>query len=110
MREYWRKNQILIAILLAIWALVSYGFTIFGARALYSIKIGSLPMSFWWAQCSSTPCDLSTGSSCESSACSPIRRRCRAASEPPARTSASRATEPTTPWPTPWQRPSSFSP
>ena len=50
MKEYWRKNQILIAILLAIWALVSYGFAIFGARALYGVKIGSLPMSFWWAQ------------------------------------------------------------
>jgi len=50
MREYWKKNQILIAVLLTIWAIVSFGFSIFGARALYSIKIGSLPMSFWWAQ------------------------------------------------------------
>ena len=50
MRDYWRKNQILIAVLLAIWALVSYGFAIFLAKPLYTIKIGSLPMSFWWAQ------------------------------------------------------------
>jgi len=50
MREYWKKNQILIAVLLTIWATVSFGFSIFGARALYSIKIGSLPLSFWWAQ------------------------------------------------------------
>ena len=50
MNEYWKKNKILIAILLAIWALVSYGFAIFGAKALYNIKVGSLPMSFWWAQ------------------------------------------------------------
>ena len=50
MNEYWKKNKILIAILLAIWAIVSYGFAIFGAKALYGIKIGSLPMSFWWAQ------------------------------------------------------------
>ena len=50
MRDYWRKNQILIAVLLAIWALVSYGFAIFLAKPLYAIKIGSLPMSFWWAQ------------------------------------------------------------
>lgn len=50
MHEYWKKNKILIAILLAIWAIVSYGFAIFGAKALYGIKIGSLPMSFWWAQ------------------------------------------------------------
>jgi putative solute:sodium symporter small subunit len=50
MNEYWRKNKILIAVLLTIWATVSYGFAIFGAKALYGIKIGSLPMSFWWAQ------------------------------------------------------------
>lgn len=50
MNEYWKKNKILIAILLTIWAIVSYGFAIFGAKALYGIKMGSLPMSFWWAQ------------------------------------------------------------
>jgi len=50
MNEYWKKNKILIAVLLTIWATVSYGFAIFGAKALYGIKIGSLPMSFWWAQ------------------------------------------------------------
>jgi len=50
MMEYWKANQRLIAILLVIWAMVSFGFAIFGARALYSIKLGSLPMSFWWAQ------------------------------------------------------------
>ena len=32
MQEYWKKNQRLIAVLLTIWALVSYGFAIF-ARA-----------------------------------------------------------------------------
>ena len=50
MREYWKKNQILIAVLLAIWALVSYGFSIILARPLYGIHMGSIPMSFWWAQ------------------------------------------------------------
>jgi len=50
MSEYWKKNQTLIVVLLAIWALVSYGFAIFGARALYGVKLGSVPMSFWWAQ------------------------------------------------------------
>jgi putative solute:sodium symporter small subunit len=50
MQEYWRKNKILIAVLLAVWALVSYGFAIFLARPLYGIHIGSVPMSFWWAQ------------------------------------------------------------
>ena len=50
MQEYWKKNKILIAVLLTIWAIVSFGFSILGANALYEIKIGSVPMSFWWAQ------------------------------------------------------------
>jgi putative solute:sodium symporter small subunit len=50
MMEYWKKNQRLIAVLLTIWAVVSYGFAIFGARLLHGIKLGSVPMSFWWAQ------------------------------------------------------------
>ena len=50
MEEYWRKNKTLIAVLLVIWALVSYGFAIFLARPLYGIHMGSVPMSFWWAQ------------------------------------------------------------
>ena len=48
--EYWRKNQLLIAGLLVIWALVSYGFAIFLARPLSEVSIGQLPASFWWAQ------------------------------------------------------------
>lgn len=47
---YWRANRRLIAILLAIWALVSYVFAILLARPLYTIHVGRLPMSFWWAQ------------------------------------------------------------
>ena len=50
MSDYWKKNQILIAVLLAIWALVSYGFSIILARPLYNVHIGSIPLSFWWAQ------------------------------------------------------------
>jgi len=48
--QYWKKNTRLIAILLFIWALVSYGFGIIWARALSGIHIGALPMGFWWAQ------------------------------------------------------------
>jgi len=50
MTTYWRKNRTLIAILLTIWAVVSFGFAIFGANALYGVKLGSVPLSFWWAQ------------------------------------------------------------
>ena len=50
MHSYWRKNKLLIAVLLVIWALVSYVFAILLARPLYDVQVGSLPMSFWWAQ------------------------------------------------------------
>ncbi len=49
-QDYWMANIKLIAILLGIWALVSYGFGIILAPALNSIYIGSLPMGFWFAQ------------------------------------------------------------
>lgn len=48
--RYWKANRNLIALLLAIWALVSFGFAIFLARPLESVTVGSLPMGFWWAQ------------------------------------------------------------
>lgn len=49
-QDYWRKNRILIAVLLSIWALVSFGFGILFAEALSGMRIGQLPASFWWAQ------------------------------------------------------------
>jgi putative solute:sodium symporter small subunit len=47
---YWRANKALIAVLLVIWAVVSFGFAILLARPLYGVHVGNLPMSFWWAQ------------------------------------------------------------
>lgn len=47
---YWKANRTLIAILLTIWALVSFVFGIFLAEPLYKVPVGSVPMSFWWAQ------------------------------------------------------------
>lgn len=49
-QNYWRSNKILIAVLLTIWAVVSYLFAILLAEPLYTVKVGQLPMSFWWAQ------------------------------------------------------------
>jgi putative solute:sodium symporter small subunit len=49
-KAYWRRNLTIIAILLTIWAVVSYGCAIFLANALFSIPVGQLPMSFWFAQ------------------------------------------------------------
>lgn len=47
--RYWRANRILIAVLLGIWALVSFVFAIFLAVPLSSVRVGQVPMSFWWA-------------------------------------------------------------
>lgn len=47
---YWRANKILIAVLLTIWAVVSFGCAILLARPLYDVSVGEVPMSFWWAQ------------------------------------------------------------
>lgn len=49
-QAYWKANRALITILLSIWALVSFVFGILLAKPLYSIHVGNLPMSFWWAQ------------------------------------------------------------
>ena len=49
-RAYWKSNRLLIVLLLAIWFLVSFGFSILFAEGLYDAKVGNLPASFWWAQ------------------------------------------------------------
>ncbi len=42
--------MMLISILLAIWAMVSYVFGILLVEPLNAIKIGQLPLGFWFAQ------------------------------------------------------------
>ncbi|HPF73573.1 MAG: DUF4212 domain-containing protein [Rhodanobacteraceae bacterium] len=48
--EYWKANLKLIATLLAIWALVSYGAGIVFASWLNHIHLGGYPLGFWFAQ------------------------------------------------------------
>jgi len=48
--RYWKRNVRLIAILLSIWALVSYGFGIILAPLLNNIQLGQVPLGFWFAQ------------------------------------------------------------
>ncbi len=48
-RAYWRANLRLIAVLLTIWALVSYVFGILLVEQLNAWKIGDLPLGFWFA-------------------------------------------------------------
>lgn len=50
MKEYWKRNVTLIIILLIIWALVSLVAGIILANPLYSVKLGKIPLSFWFAQ------------------------------------------------------------
>lgn len=47
---YWKENIRLIAILLSIWAFVSYGCAYLLAQPLAEVKIGSLPFGFWFGQ------------------------------------------------------------
>ncbi len=49
-REYWRANRRLIAVLLVIWAVVSFGCSILFVEQLNRFTIGSLPLGFWFAQ------------------------------------------------------------
>lgn len=48
-RAYWRANRALIALLLAVWFAAAYGCAILFAEQLYDVKIGELPLSFWFA-------------------------------------------------------------
>lgn len=49
-QEYWQKNLRLLAILLSIWFLASYGFGILLAEPLNNIQIGGFKLGFWFAQ------------------------------------------------------------
>lgn len=47
---YWRRNLTYVAILLAIWALVSFGCTVLFVDQLDQIKLGGFGLGFWMAQ------------------------------------------------------------
>ena len=49
-QDYWRKNLRLMAVLLTIWALVSFGAGIIFVEPLNNIVIGGFPLGFWFAQ------------------------------------------------------------
>ncbi|MGQ9735585.1 MAG: DUF4212 domain-containing protein [Thermaceae bacterium] len=48
--EYWKANTSLIRNLLIVWALVSYVFGILLVEPLNNIRLGALPLGFWFAQ------------------------------------------------------------
>lgn len=49
-RQYWRRNLRLMAVLLSVWALVSYGAGIVFVEWLNQWSLFSVPLGFWFAQ------------------------------------------------------------
>ncbi len=49
-KAYWKKHLVLLAILLAVWFIVSYGFGILWVDELNAIRIGGFKLGFWFAQ------------------------------------------------------------
>ncbi len=48
--KYWRKNLQYLAILLAVWFVVSFGCGILFVDTLDTVRIGGFPLGFWFAQ------------------------------------------------------------
>jgi putative solute:sodium symporter small subunit len=48
--RYWRANLRLMAVLLCVWAFVSYGLGIVFVESLNRWHVGGFPLGFWFAQ------------------------------------------------------------
>ena len=48
--RYWRANLRLVAALLAIWFVVSFGFGILLAEPLNQVRLFGFKLGFWWSQ------------------------------------------------------------
>ncbi len=49
-KKYWKKNLQYLAVLLGIWFIVSYGFSILLVDLLDKIRIGGFKLGFWFSQ------------------------------------------------------------
>ena len=49
-QAYWRRNLRLMAVLLTIWALVSFGAGIVFVEPLNNLSLLGVPLGFWFAQ------------------------------------------------------------
>ena len=49
-QSYWKSNIRILAALLTIWFLASFGFGILWSDTLDEIKIGGFKLGFWFAQ------------------------------------------------------------
>ncbi len=47
---YWRANVRILAILLSIWFVSSFGLGIFFVEPLNTLSLGGFPLGFWFAQ------------------------------------------------------------
>ena len=50
LKKYWKTNLRYLAILLAIWFLVSYVFGILLVDELNTVRLGGFKLGFWFAQ------------------------------------------------------------
>ncbi|MBW2420627.1 MAG: DUF4212 domain-containing protein [Deltaproteobacteria bacterium] len=48
--RYWRRNVVLMAGLLCVWAAVSLGCGVLFADTLNAVRLGGFPLGFWFAQ------------------------------------------------------------
>jgi len=49
-KAYWKRNLTLVASLLTVWFIASYGFGILLVDQLNTIRIGGFQLGFWFAQ------------------------------------------------------------
>ena len=49
-QAYWRSNLRLMAVLLTVWALVSFGAGILFVEQLNKIEVAGFPLGFWFSQ------------------------------------------------------------
>ncbi len=47
---YWKKNLRYLGVLLSIWFIVSFGFSVILVDVLDKIRIGGFKLGFWFAQ------------------------------------------------------------
>lgn len=47
---YWRENLRLMAVLMSVWFVVSYGAGILFVETLNQFSLGGYPLGFWFAQ------------------------------------------------------------
>lgn len=49
-RAYWRANVGIVAALLGVWAVVSFGLSVVFVDALNEVRLGGFRLGFWMAQ------------------------------------------------------------